>query len=88
MSHKKPLATLLLFAAALAARAALVGPYAPDANTLHLWHLDETTTPVVDSAAVGINLSGLLTGATLGNASYPLLTFENVRAGRSGQATI
>src|ERR1017187_8068995 len=64
--YKKPLATLLLLAATLVARAALVGPYAPDANTLHLWHLNETSTPAVDSATAGINLSGLLSGATLG----------------------
>ena len=67
---KAAFATLLVLAAALVARAALVGPYIPDANTLHLWHLNETATPVVDSATAGINLSGLLTGATLGNASY------------------
>jgi hypothetical protein len=61
---------MLLLLAALAAPADLVGPYTPDANTLHLWHLDETTTPAVDSATAGINLSGLLSGATLGTASY------------------
>ena len=68
--YKMLLATLLVLAAAFVARAALVGPYSPDANTLHLWHLDETTTPAVDSAVPGINLSGLLNGATLGNSSY------------------
>src|ERR1035441_3608080 len=61
---------MLLLLAALAAPADLVGPYTPDANTLHLWHLDETTTHAVDSATAGINLSGLLSGATLGTASY------------------
>jgi hypothetical protein len=68
--YKILLATLLVLAAALVAHAAIVGPYTPDANTLHLWHLNETATPVVDSATAGINLSGLLSGATLGNASY------------------
>ncbi len=68
--YKRPLVSLLLLAA-LTARAALVGPYAPDANTLHLWHLDQTTTPLNDSGNAAANLSGLLNGATLGNAAYP-----------------
>jgi len=48
----------------------IVGPYAPDPATLHLYHLDESATPSVDSATGGTNLVGLLYGATLGNASY------------------
>lgn len=32
------------------AGAAIVGPYTVDSNTLHLWHLDESTTPAVDQA--------------------------------------
>src|SRR5258707_8536867 len=51
------------------ARAAFVGPYTSDANTLHLWHLDESAAPAIDSAAGGLNLLGLLNGATLGNPS-------------------
>ena len=30
------------------ARATIVGPYSVDTNTMHLWHLDESTTPAVD----------------------------------------
>ena len=41
-------------------------PYTPDATTLHLWHLNESTTPCVDSAPGGTNLTALAGGATLG----------------------
>ena len=51
--------------------ALIVGPYAPDANTLHLWHLDAGAVPVPDAATTGgTNLVSLLNGATLGNGSY------------------
>src|ERR1017187_435914 len=65
-----------LFAAALLlvrlnASAAIVGPYTADPYTLHLWHLDETATPCIDSVSSGaVNLQGLLGGATLGNTAY------------------
>lgn len=36
------LTALALGGAAASARAAITGPYAPDAQTVHLWHLDET----------------------------------------------
>jgi len=50
----------------------IVGPYTADVNTLHLWHMDQTTVPVVDSVTSGgTNLTSLQNGATLGNASYP-----------------
>lgn len=63
-------AAALLFAG-LNAGATIVGPYTADAYTLHLWHLDETTVPCVDSVASGgTNLVDLATGATLGNPSY------------------
>ncbi len=64
-----------------AAQAALVGPYSVDANTMHLWHLDETTTPAADQAHYAYTgtfttladanrpLTGLFGGATLGNTS-------------------
>ena len=55
---------------ALPAAAIIVGPYAQDAQTLHLWHLDEVATPSVDSGVSPTNLVGLLNGATLGNPSY------------------
>ena len=50
----------------------IAGPYAADAYTLHLWHLDEATLPCLDSVSrSNLNLSGLLNGAQLANASYP-----------------
>src|SRR4051794_14539795 len=55
----------------LNAGATIVGPYTADANTLHLWHLDETATPAVDAAlSGGTNCVGLLNGATLGTNSF------------------
>ncbi len=71
---------LLRFAAAgtvsllacLAARsvAAAIQPYTADTATLHLWHLDEASPPCVDIAPGGTNLTYMINGATLGNASY------------------
>src|SRR6266705_5110629 len=63
-------ATAILFFS-FNARASIVGPYTADANTLHLWHVDEGSVPSIDSAtAGGTNLVSLLNGATLGNLSY------------------
>jgi hypothetical protein len=45
-------------------------PYAPDASTLHLWHLDETATPCADSASGGTNLTCVINGAALGSTSF------------------
>lgn len=68
-------APLVLSACLLGTNAALAfiaGPYTADPYTLHLWHLDETAVPCLDSVSSGgVNLSGLLGGATLGNAAYP-----------------
>jgi hypothetical protein len=50
-------------------RAALT-PYTVDADTLHLWHLDESETPCVNAAG-GTNLMMLGGDATLGNLSFP-----------------
>lgn len=47
-----------------------VSPYAPDANTLHLWHLDESVAPATNALAGGLSLMVLANGATLGNASF------------------
>jgi hypothetical protein len=52
------------------ASAVIVGPYAPDSSTLHLWHFDELAAPCVDFAPGGTNLTYIINGATLGNASY------------------
>ena len=45
-------------------------PYSVDADTLHLWHLDEAATPCVDAVAGGTSLTSLSGGATLG-AMFP-----------------
>jgi hypothetical protein len=54
-------------------QAAITGPYAADANTLHLWHIDEATLNVADSGTGNISLTSLGSGGgnSLGNASYP-----------------
>ena len=54
-------------------QAIIVGPYTVDANTLHLWHLNEATPPCIDAVPTtsgGSNLVGLINGATLGTASF------------------
>jgi peptidoglycan/xylan/chitin deacetylase (PgdA/CDA1 family) len=65
----------LAFVAGLAlstavSQAEILGPYTPDADTLHLWHMNETAAPVVDAAPNGTDLTALDNGATLGNESY------------------
>lgn len=53
-------------------QAEIIGPYTVDANTLHLWHLDETD-PGPAVPAIGVTGSFNLTpvnGATLGNAGF------------------
>ena len=50
----------------------IVGPYSVDAYTLHLWHLDESSPPCLDSvSSSNLNLNGLLNGAQLANSTYP-----------------
>ena len=69
-----PLAGLYASACLLAqnpANATIVGPYTPDPDTLHLWHLDEAAVPAIDSIPSGTNLVGLLNTATLANPSFP-----------------
>src|SRR5438067_1463242 len=68
------LAALLGIAVLLAgfsSEASVLGEYTADANTLHLWHMNETSVPLLDSVSTGgTNLFGLTNGATLGNASF------------------
>lgn len=73
---------------ALAAQAAIVGPYLLDAKTLHLWHLNEASAPALDAVAGGNNLTGLLNGATLGNSSFSLFgnALNTVDGGQNGIA--
>jgi len=69
LSWPKRLATLAAILAVTSAQASINGPYTPDANTLHLWHLDEASTPAVDSVtSAGVNLAGVVNSAVL-NAS-------------------
>jgi hypothetical protein len=72
---KNPGTIRLLLLAGLAAittmpAAAVIQPYTADSATLHLWHLDEASTPCVDAAPGGTNLTRMINGAALGNTSY------------------
>lgn len=62
--------TIIVLIQGMLARAELVAPYTPDEHTLHLWHLNEMTTPVADAVSGGIDLNQLEGGATLENESY------------------
>ena len=62
-----------LFLAALLpqfASALIVGPYTADAGTLHLWHLNESAAPAVDTGNSPTNLTAVAAGATLNNTSF------------------
>ena len=63
-----------------------VSPYAPDANTLHLWHLNESVTPATNALSGGISLEALANGATIGNASFAGFgnALNTADAGQSG----
>ncbi len=76
----------LIFLAATELSRASFAPYAVDAATLHLWHLDELAAPCIDSAPGGTNLTALAGGASLNNASLPgfgnaLSTFDGGQDG-------
>src|SRR3990172_2307969 len=64
---------------------AVIGPYAVDANTLHLWHLEDAAVPVLDATGVAtpIDLTslGLAAGGSLGAASYSPPSFGNAYSG-------
>ena len=65
---RQAVAAAVLFVCCFA-QALIVGPYSLDASTLHLWHLNESTVPALDSAPGGTNLTALGGSATLGNTS-------------------
>src|SRR5215475_11479612 len=72
-SYKTLIASAVILSALAAAntKANIVGPYSPDGNTLHLWHMDQNTVPVLDSViSGGTNFTVLTNGATLGNTSF------------------
>jgi hypothetical protein len=78
----KVLFILALAAITPIAASASVRTYTPDANTLHLWHLDESAAPAVDAGTDRLDLPVLSGGATLGNTSFPgfgsaLSTFDS-----------
>jgi hypothetical protein len=75
----------LFFASTIAAFGAL-RTYTPTSSTLHLWHLDESGTPVVDAGTNPLDLPVLSGGATLGNPSFAgfgtaLSTFDSGLSG-------
>src|SRR5438093_596670 len=84
------------FAAALAvwvfllplASPGALAPYTVDGNTLHLWHLDESAPPFVDSVSSGTNLTAITNGATLDNVSFPGFgaALSTVDGGQNGTA--
>jgi peptidoglycan/xylan/chitin deacetylase (PgdA/CDA1 family) len=88
------LAIVALALSTVVSQAEILGPYTPDADTLHLWHMNETTAPVVDAAANGTDLTALENGATLGNESFTgakgfgtaLATYTGNPATRPGSA--
>src|SRR6187549_1208723 len=65
--------------------ALIVGPYTPDSSTLHLWHLNEGTVPVLDSVTGGTSLNVMANGAALGATSYSGFgtAFNTLEAGAS-----
>jgi peptidoglycan/xylan/chitin deacetylase (PgdA/CDA1 family) len=68
------------------AQGAILGPYTPDENTLHLWHMDDPAVPVLDSTTAGqTDLGALGGGATLGNVSF--IGFGNAVRTYTGNAT-
>ncbi len=72
--------------------AAIVGPYTADANTKHLWHMDDSSSPATPASGVvgsfnlaadqGKNNTGL---ATLGNTAYS--GFGSAGSTSSGSST-
>ncbi len=65
-SNNRWLVALALFSLCYCARAMVIGPYAVDPDTLHLWHLDESTIPAIDVVPGGTNLTALNGTAALG----------------------
>src|SRR6267154_5067630 len=63
-------AALAVVVSVAVTHAEILGPYTPDENTLHLWHMNEATAPVADAVPNGTDLTALENGATLGNESF------------------
>ncbi len=85
MNRFFPLCAAAFFPACPLAAAGPLAPYAADAATLHLWHLDETLPPFADSGPRPVPLRGLLNGAFAGQPSLPGLgTAVSLRASAGG----
>ena len=79
---KHPFLLFLTIATPIAAALAELRTYSPDANTLHLWHLDEAAAPAIDAGNDRLDLPVLANGAIMGNSSFPgygsaLSTFDS-----------
>ena len=73
-----------LLAVAVPARAGLAVPYAPNADTLHLWHLNETNGPYAyDSADLSTNASPI-TLTNIGEPTPATFPFTNTSLGNPG----
>jgi hypothetical protein len=60
---------IALLAHGYTASGSTLHPYTPDADTLHLWHMNDQAVPVIDMGSDGTHLTALRNGATLGNVS-------------------
>jgi hypothetical protein len=71
------LAGLVLAGGTAGARAGVIGPYTVDANTLHLWHLDEapgTTGPLTNEVGGGITVQPMnITGDGTGTVNSAIM---------------
>src|ERR1051326_7161891 len=61
---------LALLGQGYAAGGSTLRPYTVDADTIHLWHMNDQSVPVIDMGSDGTHLTALRNGATLGNVSY------------------
>jgi hypothetical protein len=61
---------LALLVQGYTSRGSNLRPYTPDADTIHLWHMNDQSVPVIDMGSDGMHLPALRNGATLGNVSY------------------
>ncbi|MBN1515662.1 hypothetical protein JXA32_03735, partial [Candidatus Sumerlaeota bacterium] len=63
------LGILAVLLAPMMANAAVRGPYLPDANTLHLYHMDDATT-ATDDGLDAVDIGSVIGGAAFGVTSY------------------
>lgn len=75
---------LALVGFARVSQADIIGPYSVDANTMHLWHLDEATTPAVDQA----HYTYTSTTTPTKDANQPMAVLSGNNTGGSHFATM